>query len=149
MFLMFILLPHGGAPKNIPQFICLGVQQGGKEINGTAAALLGVVKGKKSYCCVRSTFLSPRRHMCWHHHRPLDQKIESAVSFSAGTWTDRCPARALIISVLWRSRTPCQKKNDSDEVENSDDVFLCPEIRKKYGTKSYKNHLVISIFFQK
>lgn len=33
------------------------------------------VKGKKSWHCVRSTFLSPRRHTCWHHHHPLGQKF--------------------------------------------------------------------------
>jgi len=42
--------------------------------------------------------------------RPQVLSLLSGWSFSAGTWTDHCPARTLIISVLWRSKTPCWKK---------------------------------------
>lgn len=87
--------------------------------------------------------------MCWHHHRPSDQKIESAVRSELLCWQlDRpLPCQGsdhLGVTEEWNTLL---EKNVSDEVENSDDVFHCQEIRKKYGMKSHKNHLVISIFF--
>jgi len=79
-------------------------------INGTAAALLGHCKGKKSPTAVWDPHSYLPEDTCAgttivHQTRRLS--LLSGQSFSAGSWTDRCPARALIISVLRRSGTPC------------------------------------------
>lgn len=100
-----ILLPHGGVAKNIPQFMCLGIQLGGSSWNQCHHCC----KGKKSCCGVRPTFLSPRRHTCWHHHHPLDQELwvcyQAGASLLALGQTTSLPG--LWSSSLWRSKKPC------------------------------------------
>lgn len=119
-------------------------------INATAAAPQSCCKGEEILLqgeidipiSQKTPMLAPSSSI-----RPEVLSLLSGGSFSAGAWTDHCPVR-MIISVLWRSKTPCQKKNVSVEVENSDDIFNFQEIRKKYSKKSYKTTLLSPFFLQ-
>lgn len=108
-----ILLPHGGVAKNIPQFMCLGIQLGQQLESMPPLLLLAATadccKGKKSCCGVRLTFLSPRRNTCWHHHHPLEQKLWACYQVGASPLAlgQTASLPGLWSSLLWRSKKPC------------------------------------------
>lgn len=79
-------------------------------INATTAAPHSHCKGKEILVqCEIDIPISWKTHVLAPPSsiRPEVLSLLSGWSFSAGTWTDHCPARILIISMLWRSKTHC------------------------------------------